>query len=90
MAKKINIQDFQFQGILGEGSYGKVYRVRKLSQISDENIEGLEKSQDISSPKDNYNNYYALKVIEKKMIKLEEKQYQIHTEKLVLQTLNNP
>ena len=91
--KKMKFEDFELLSILGNGSYGKVYQVRKKQQeqcqasfVSEES----KVSYDCQDGPQMCSKKFALKVIDKKIIKLEENHHQIHTEKIVLQSLKSP
>lgn len=89
---KLRFTDFQVVSVLGEGSYGKVFQVipKYTRADSDQSFSSCTTPTSRSHTYSSQQKCYAIKVIEKKLITLEDKSHEVHTEKLVLSQMRHP
>lgn len=85
--QQFSLSDFQMISTLGVGSYGKVFHAvlknRQKESYINPNVPTQTHLQ-LPSPQSSLQTGYALKVIEKRLLELENKNHEIHVEIVVL------
>lgn len=76
--KKYTVDDFRRIHVIGKGSYGKVYLVRKILQPKTESQEQVE------------GDLYAMKVLKKEELRKRKQVEHTKSERRILEKINHP